>query len=71
MTEIHLNQFIEHRDERGRLILKESERETQRHSFYHKKRHYWCNKYRKAWSPKGFREGRFNLINLLFLITRF
>jgi hypothetical protein len=68
---IGINQTIEVKDPSGRLILREQSRDIRAHPLYHKLRHQWCNKYRKAWSPGGFREGKYNLKNILFLITRF
>jgi hypothetical protein len=65
---VQLNQIIEHRDASGRLIIREVELESLEHPLYHKLRHRWCNKYRTAWSPNGFREGEYNLKNILFLI---
>ena len=68
MLGLHICHSIEHRDASGRLISREVESEILKHPHYHKLRLQWCNKYRNAWSPKGFREGKFSLINLLFLI---
>jgi len=64
------NNIIEIRNAQGKLVLREEEQELLKHPLYHKIRHRWCNKYRTSWSPRGFREGKLNLINLLFLITR-
>ena len=65
---VQTNQVVEHRDAEGRLIIRESEQESLKHPVFHMLRHRWCNKYRTAWSPQGFREGEFNFRNILFLI---
>ena len=62
------NNIIEIHNAQGQLVLREEEQEILKHPLYHKLRHRWCNKYRKAWSPQGFREGEYNFKNLLFLI---
>lgn len=62
---------VEVRNAAGRLIVRSNETEQCKHPFYHRKRQQWCYKHRNAWSPEGFREGRYNWFNFIFLITRF
>ncbi len=50
----------------NRLVYEESAPTWGIFHNYHHWRCLWCQAHRKAWAPRGFREGKINPLNLLF-----